>query len=84
MAGKSLKAKLIGAGVAILVAALALGIVLAANADTSSTNSEFPRGSDPVDLDPGDFSANIDGPRWPMTVGSRWVYRVVDTSDGSM
>jgi hypothetical protein len=84
MAGRSLKAKLIAAGGAILVAALALGIVLAASADTSSTSSDFPRGSEPVDLDPADFSADIDNTRWPMTVGSRWIYRVVDTSDGSV
>jgi hypothetical protein len=29
------------------------------------------------------FGANIDNPRWPMTVGSKWVYRVTDSSDGS-
>ena len=74
---------LVAAGGA-LAAAVALGIVLAASGGTSSVSSEFPRGSDPVNLDPADFSANIDNPRWPMTVGSRWVYRVVDTSDGSV
>jgi len=67
-----------------LAAALALGIVLAGCGGTSSTSSGFPRGSEPVNLDPADFSANIDNARWPMTVGSRWVYRVVDTSDGSV
>jgi hypothetical protein len=36
-----------------------------------------------VKLDPADFSANIDNRRWPMRVGSRWVYRVTDSSDGS-
>jgi hypothetical protein len=44
----------------------------------------LPRGSDPVSLDPARFSANIDNPRWPMTVGSRWVYRVTDLADGSV
>ena len=67
-----------------LAAVLALGIVLAGCGGTSSTSSGFPRGSEPVNLDPADFSANIDNARWPMTVGSRWVYRVVDTSDGSV
>jgi hypothetical protein len=37
-----------------------------------------------VHLKPRDFSANIDNAQWPMTVGSRWVYRVIDTSDGSV
>jgi hypothetical protein len=43
----------------------------------------LPRGSDPVKLKPADFSANIDNAQWPMTVGSRWIYRVTDMSDGS-
>ena len=74
---------LVAAGGALAVA-VAVGIVLAASGGTSSTSSGFPRGSDPVNLDPADFSANIDNPRWPMTIGSRWVYRVVDTADGSV
>jgi hypothetical protein len=84
MAGRSWNTKLIAAGGIVLAIAAALGIVLGVNDDTSSASSSFPRGSEPVDLDPADFSANIDNPRWPMTVGSRWVYRVVDTSDGSV
>jgi hypothetical protein len=43
----------------------------------------LPRGSDPVALDPANFSANIDNAQWPMTVGSRWVYRVTDMANGS-
>jgi len=46
--------------------------------------ASLPRGDDPVNLKPGDFSANIDNSQWPMTVGSRWIYRVVDSSDGSV
>jgi len=84
MADRTLNIKAVAAGCIVLVAALALGITLLATAGTSSTSSGFPRGSDPVNLDPADFSANIDNARWPMTVGSRWVYRVVDTSDGSV
>jgi hypothetical protein len=83
MADRTRNTKLVAAG-GVLAAALALGIVLAANAGTSSTSSGFPRGSEPVNLDPADFSANIDNSRWPMTVGSRWVYRVTDYSDGSV
>ena len=75
--------KLALAGAAALAAALALGLGGAANVGASPTGSGLPRGSDPVDLDPADFSADIDNPRWPMTVGSRWVYRVTDSSDGS-
>jgi hypothetical protein len=84
MAKRTPNIKLVAAGGVLAAAVAALVIVLAADAGTSSTSSEFPRGAEPVDLDPADFSADIDNPRWPMTVGSRWVYRVVDTSDGSV
>jgi hypothetical protein len=67
----------------VLAAAVVLGLGVASNVGASSTGPVLPRGSDPVDLDPADFSAHIDNPRWPMTVGSRWIYRVTDSSDGS-
>ena len=37
--------------------------------------SSLPRGSEPVKLDPADFTTKIDNPYWPMRPGSRWVYR---------
>jgi len=40
--------------------------------------SSLPRGSEPVDLDPAQFTSTIDNPYWPMPPGSRWVYREVD------
>ena len=40
--------------------------------------SEFPQGSEPVELDPADFTANIDNPYWPMEPGTRWTYREID------
>jgi hypothetical protein len=72
--------KITAAAVATCMLALAVGV--AANAGTEK-GSGFPQFDDPVHLDPADFSANIDNKRWPMTVGSKWVYRVVDTADGS-
>jgi hypothetical protein len=38
----------------------------------------LPVGSEPVELDPGDFTTEIDNPYWPMRPGSRWVYREGD------
>ena len=35
----------------------------------------LPQGSEPVKLDPADFTTAIDNPYWPMKPGSRWVYR---------
>ena len=74
------------AALAVAVAgALAVVFVVVAEGATSHPGSgALPQGDDPVHLKPGDFSANIDNPQWPMTVGSRWVYRVIDTSDGSV
>jgi hypothetical protein len=57
---------------------------VSAEGSTSHRGSALPQGDDPVQLKPEDFSASIDNPQWPMTVGSRWVYRVIDTSDGSV
>jgi hypothetical protein len=84
MAHRPLSIKLAAATAVVLVAALALALGVAANSGTSHRSSGLPQGDDPVHLHPADFSANIDNPQWPMTVGSRWVYRVVDTSDGSV
>lgn len=44
----------------------------------------LPKLAQPVNLHPADFSAGIDNRRWPMTVGSRWVYRVTDMETGSV
>ncbi len=35
----------------------------------------LPQGSEPVELDPADFTTSIDNPYWPMAPGSRWIYR---------
>jgi len=40
----------------------------------------LPQGSEPVTLDPADFTTKIDNPYWPMKVGSRWEYRETDTT----
>jgi hypothetical protein len=51
---------------------------------TSSTTaspdvrSALPQGSDPVDLDPADFTTQIDNPYWPISRGKRWVYTSED------
>lgn len=40
--------------------------------------SELPQGSEPVELDPADFTTDIDNPYWPMEPGTRWTYREID------
>ena len=64
-----------------LAALLAVALTAAAPAQVAPPG--LPKGADPVTLDPADFSATIDNSKWPMTVGSRWVYRVTDMSNGS-
>lgn len=68
----------------VLAGASAVAFAVAAEGDSSHGGSGLPQGDDPVHLKPSDFSANIDNRQWPMTVGSRWVYRVVDAADGSV
>jgi hypothetical protein len=45
---------------------------------SNSTSSELPQGAEKVELEPADFTTEIDNPYWPMTPGSRWVYRETD------
>ncbi|HEY5816734.1 MAG TPA: hypothetical protein VIS95_10425 [Solirubrobacterales bacterium] len=49
----------------------------------SAAAGELPQGAEPVDLDPADFSIEIDNPYWPMKPGSRWVYRESDGEGGA-
>jgi hypothetical protein len=51
----------------------------AASERRASTTGGLPQGSEPVQLNPADFSTRIDNPYWPMKPGSRWVYRETDT-----
>jgi hypothetical protein len=50
----------------------------AATASPSPTAAPLPQGSDPLELDPGDFVATIDNPFWPMAIGNAWTYRETD------
>jgi hypothetical protein len=59
--------------IAVAVASLALLVPGAAHAT-------LPHGSEPVTLDPADFSTRIDNPWWPMRPGARWVYRETNPS----
>jgi hypothetical protein len=52
-------------------------------AGTQSGTSTFPQTSEPSNLDPADFTTQIDNPYWPMPVGARWNVRVTNP-DGEL
>ena len=67
----------------IAVAATSLVVAVSVGAcgddDEKGATSGLPQGAERVDLDPADFTTEIDNPYWPMRPGSRWVYRETDS-----
>ena len=74
--------RVFGSTFAALAAALA--IAACGGEETDSTTQGLPQGSEPVSLDPADFTAEIDNPYWPMTPGSRWRYRETDSEGATL
>ena len=66
---------------ALAVVAAAV-LFLAACEGGSKSSSQLPTGSEPAELDPADFTTEIDNPYWPLRPGNRWVYR--ETSGGEV
>jgi hypothetical protein len=64
------------------VAAALLLLVAACDEEAATTQapaeSDLPQGSEPVELDPASFTADIDNRYWPMEPGTRWTYREID------
>lgn len=60
-----------------------IAATLAVVATAAGGGAGLPRGSEPVTLDPADFTTRIDNPYWPMRSGTRWVYRETD-AEGSV
>lgn len=57
---------------------LAAAVLLLLVACDGSGDDSLPQGADPVELDPADFTTEIDNRYWPMRPGTRWVYRETD------
>jgi hypothetical protein len=58
--------------------AITLAVVLlvaACGGEDPMQTQSLPQGSEQFELDPADFTTEIDNPYWPMRPGSRWVYR---------
>ena len=69
------------------LALLCLSVVLATGCGSSDDDdstaeqagtSAFPQASEPADLDPADFTTEVDNPYFPLPAGGRWVIRVTD------
>lgn len=78
-----MRARSATAAIGAAVAAIALaalsgcgdGDSTAATTAAEGVDSTLPQGSEPVELDPSEFTTEIDNEWWPMSVGSRWVFR---------
>jgi hypothetical protein len=67
-------------GAAAGAAVLALGATAIGAAGAQPSPTKLPKGSEPVNLSPADFTTRITNPYWPMKPGSRWVYRETDSA----
>jgi hypothetical protein len=65
----------VSALIATFVAALAAGC-------GGGSSNALPTDSEPVLLDPSDFTTDITNPYWPMAPGDRWIYRETDGQGG--
>jgi hypothetical protein len=73
-------------GAAAASAALLLAAAAGCGSDDSDSSesqtgegtSTFPQTSESANLDPADFTTEIDNPYFPLVVGSKWVVRVTD------
>ena len=52
-----------------------------ATSEVPGTGAGLPQGSEPADLDPADFTTEIDNPYLPLAVGSRWVYAETEAGE---
>jgi len=76
----------IGAAAAAASAAVLLAMAAGCGSDDSDSSESqtaagtgtFPQTSEPANLDPADFTTEIDNPYFPLVVGSKWVVRVTD------
>ena len=66
----------------LLLATCVLALAAGCGGDGSTGDAQaasgLPKGAEPMELDPGDFTTEIDNRYWPMKPGTRWTYRELD------
>jgi hypothetical protein len=75
------------AGIAVLLPALAGCGSSGDNSSSGATQSgtsTFPQSSEPSNLNPADFTTQIDNPYWPMPVGREWHVHVSNPQGESL
>jgi hypothetical protein len=50
---------------------------------TEAAAADLPVGTEPFEIDPSQFTTEIDNPFWPMKPGSQWIFRETD-DEGSV
>jgi hypothetical protein len=71
-------------GAAAVTAALLSALLVACGGSsdessaTQSATNTFPQSNEPANLNPADFTTEIDNPYFPLPVGARWVVRVTN------
>lgn len=74
-----MKRALAAMGTAIALAITMVPGGVASAGPSGSCPIDLPQGSDPVILDPTEFTGPIDNPYWPMEPGTKWVYKEGET-----
>src|SRR5215203_6073178 len=73
------RAGAVAASLAVMLPALAGCGSSGDDSDSAAATNTFPQSNEPANLDPTDFTTQVDNPYFPLPVGARWVIRVTDT-----
>jgi hypothetical protein len=57
------------------------GMTTGAQPPPGGAGSSLPQGGEPANLDPAEFTTEIENPYWPLRPGARWVYREVENGE---
>ena len=68
------RARVATAAVALATAVAGIAACGGDESTSADTAPALPQGSEHVELDPSEFTTEIDNEWWPMSVGSRWTY----------